>query len=149
MDFERFELSKWLFTTLLGNYQSRLSPTDSAEEALISITLGRSTGICSSKPSGGSIKGDPSRCLNMISLSPPDPPDSKYVHHGRLFWLMDFGFCANRKFGAISSTVFSSNARQSFAWSVGSDGTSVSVRDRRPRCLHSSENVRSPCTSAM
>ncbi len=33
MDFERFELSKWLFTTLLGNYQSRLSPTDSAEEA--------------------------------------------------------------------------------------------------------------------
>ncbi len=36
MDFERFELSKWLFTTLLGNYQSRLSPTDSAEEAFIS-----------------------------------------------------------------------------------------------------------------
>ncbi len=33
MDFGRFELSKWLFTTLLGNYQSRLSPTDSAEEA--------------------------------------------------------------------------------------------------------------------
>ncbi len=35
MDFGRFELSKWLFTTLLGNYQSRLSPTDSAEEAYL------------------------------------------------------------------------------------------------------------------
>ncbi len=37
MDFERFELSKWLFTTLLGNYQSRLSPTDSAEEAFFQL----------------------------------------------------------------------------------------------------------------
>ena len=57
MDFGRFELSKWLFTTLLGNYQSRLSPTDSAEEAINNVAKDLCGCKKNSYRNGGGIQG--------------------------------------------------------------------------------------------
>ncbi len=60
MDFGRFELSKWLFTTLLGNYQSRLSPTDSAEEAISDTPLSNVRIDTFFLSSGSPLNGNPS-----------------------------------------------------------------------------------------